>query len=101
MIARATGPMSPFITVREITKYFGGVRALDKVSLEIWEGEVVALLGDNGAGKSTLIKILAGALEPDEGEIHLDGKPMVFHGPRDAMRAGIHTVSKNSRCATI
>jgi D-xylose transport system ATP-binding protein len=83
---------NPLLLVREITKYFGGVRALDKVSLDVWEGEVVALLGDNGAGKSTLIKILAGALEPDEGEIQLDGKPMVFHGPRDAMRAGIHTV---------
>jgi len=47
----------PLLSVREITKYFGGVRALDKVSIDVQEGEVVALLGDNGAGKSTLIKI--------------------------------------------
>jgi ABC-type sugar transport system ATPase subunit len=82
----------PLLSVREITKYFGGVRALDKVSIDLQEGEVLALLGDNGAGKSTLIKILAGAHEPDEGEIRLDGKPRFFHGPRDAMEAGIHTV---------
>jgi ABC-type sugar transport system ATPase subunit len=83
---------SPLLAVREITKYFGGVRALDKVSLDVREGEVIALLGDNGAGKSTLIKILAGAYQADEGEIRLDGKSMLFHGPRDAMEAGIHTV---------
>jgi D-xylose transport system ATP-binding protein len=83
---------SPLLSVREITKYFGGIRALNKVSLDVHEGEVVALLGDNGAGKSTLIKILAGAHGPDEGEVRLDGKTMLFHGPRDAMEAGIHTV---------
>lgn len=83
---------APLLSVRELTKYFGGVRALDRVSLEIHEGEVVALLGDNGAGKSTLIKILAGAHQADEGEIRLDGKTVSFHAPRDAMQAGIHTV---------
>jgi ABC-type sugar transport system ATPase subunit len=86
---------SPLLAVREITKYFGGVRALDKVNLEIQEGEVVALLGDNGAGKSTLIKIISGAYQADAGEIRLDGKPMLFRVPRDAMEAGIHTVFQN------
>jgi len=52
------------VSVRDITKYFGGIRALDRVNLDVHEGEVVALLGDNGAGKSTLIKILAGACQP-------------------------------------
>ena len=83
---------APLLSVREITKYFGGVRALDKVSLDVHEGEVVALLGDNGAGKSTLIKILAGAYQPDEGEIWLEGKPVFFRSPRDAMEASVHTV---------
>jgi ABC-type sugar transport system ATPase subunit len=86
---------SPLLAVHEITKYFGGVCALDKVSLEIQEGEVVALLGDNGAGKSTLIKIISGAYQADAGEIRLDGKPMLFRVPRDAMEAGIHTVFQN------
>jgi len=82
----------PLLSVHDITKYFGGIRALDKVNLDVYEGEVVALLGDNGAGKSTLIKILAGAYQPDEGEIRLDGKTMLFRTPRDAMEGGIHTV---------
>ena len=86
---------SSLLTVREITKYFGGVRALNKVNLEIQEGEVVALLGDNGAGKSTLIKIISGAYQADAGEIRLDGRPMLFRVPRDAMEAGIHTVFQN------
>jgi ABC-type sugar transport system ATPase subunit len=86
---------SPLLSVREISKYFGGVCALDKVSLDILEGEVVALLGDNGAGKSTLIKIISGASQADQGEIRLDGKPMLFRTPRDALEAGIHTVFQN------
>jgi ABC-type sugar transport system ATPase subunit len=85
-------PSAPLLSVRQLTKYFGGVRALDGVGLEINEGEVVALLGDNGAGKSTLIKILAGAYQADEGEIRLDGKVRSFRAPHDAMEAGIHTV---------
>jgi ribose transport system ATP-binding protein len=85
-------PKCPLLSVRDITKYFGGIRALDRVNLDVYEGEVVALLGDNGAGKSTLIKILAGAYQQDEGEIKLDGKAMLFRTPRDAMEGGIHTV---------
>jgi ribose transport system ATP-binding protein len=85
-------PKCPLLSVRDITKYFGGIRALDRVNLDVYEGEVVALLGDNGAGKSTLIKILAGAYQPDEGEIQLDGKTMLFRTPRDAMEGGIHAV---------
>ena len=52
-------------------------------------------MGDNGAGKSTLIKIISGACQADKGEIRLDGKPMLFRAPRDAMEAGIHTVFQN------
>ena len=66
--------------------------ALDGADLELYPGEILAIIGDNGAGKSTLIKALSGALQPDEGEIRLDGERAHFHSPRDARRAGIETV---------
>ncbi len=76
----------------KITKHFPGVAALTNVSLKVEPGEVLCLLGDNGAGKSTLIKVLSGVHRPDSGEIQLDGKPVNFHSPRDALEAGIATV---------
>ena len=60
---------------------FGATQALDDVSLELRPGEIHGLVGENGAGKSTLVKILAGVHQPDTGEIHLDGEPVVLHGP--------------------
>jgi ribose transport system ATP-binding protein len=72
-----------------ITKRFPGVVALRDVSLRLEAGEVLALMGENGAGKSTLMKILGGAYLPDEGEIKLDGKPVVLSGVREAKRLGI------------
>ncbi len=66
--------------------------ALNGADFEIYPGEILAIIGDNGAGKSTLIKALSGALQPDEGEMHLDGEPVHFRSPRDARRAGIETV---------
>ena len=71
---------------------FGGVRAVDDVSLDLSAGEVVGLLGHNGAGKSTLIKMLSGAYRPDSGEIRIDGEPAAIHSPRDARRYGIETI---------
>jgi len=68
------------------------VVALNGADFEIYPGEILAIIGDNGAGKSTLIKALSGALQPDEGEMHLDGEPVHFRSPRDARRAGIETV---------
>jgi ABC-type sugar transport system ATPase subunit len=65
------------------------------VSLELYPGEVLAIIGDNGAGKSTLIKCLTGAEVPDEGEIFLDGKPVHFKRPQDSRAAGIETVYQN------
>ena len=82
----------PILEVRGITKLFPGVCALDKVHLELREGEVVCLVGENGAGKSTLIKILSGVYTPDEGEIILNGQQVHFKGPLDAIKAGFSVV---------
>ena len=75
-----------------VSKQFPGVRALDDVSLRIAAGACHALCGENGAGKSTLGKLLAGIETPDRGEIRLDGRPVRFQGPRDALRAGVGIV---------
>ena len=83
---------SPIVEVRGISKHFGGVIALSGVSMSLRQGEVMCLLGDNGAGKSTLIKILSGVYKPDEGEYLVDGKPVQFDSPRDALEHGIATV---------
>ncbi|MBV9392170.1 MAG: ATP-binding cassette domain-containing protein, partial [Verrucomicrobia bacterium] len=64
----------PILEVREVSKRFGGVHALEKVSMQLLPGEVLALAGDNGAGKSTLIKTISGVHRPDEGSIHYGGK---------------------------
>lgn len=81
----------PMVEVRHVSKSFGNVRALQDVSIAVHPGEVHCLLGDNGAGKSTLIKILSGVHPPDTGEMLIDGKPVRFGSPRDALRAGIAT----------
>jgi ABC-type uncharacterized transport system ATPase subunit len=80
-----------------ITKRFPGVVANDGVSFEAAPGEVHALLGENGAGKTTLMNVLTGLYRPDEGEIHLDGERVSFHGPRDALDAGIGMVHQHFR----
>ena len=82
----------PILQARGLTKRYGHVTALDGADFDLLPGEILAVIGDNGAGKSTLIKALSGALIPDEGEIHLDGKPVKFHGPSDARKQGIETV---------
>jgi ABC-type sugar transport system ATPase subunit len=82
----------PVLSIRNLTKRFGGLTAVNNVSLDINPGEVVALLGDNGAGKSTLIKCVSGVHLPDEGEIRFEGKPVSFPKPSDARSAGIETI---------
>jgi len=88
--AAGTGP--PALAVRGATKRFGAVLALDAVDLEIWRGQILALLGDNGAGKSTLIKCISGVHRLDEGVIEMDGQPTAIHSPAQARALGIETV---------
>ena len=86
------GSASPLLSATGITKAFGHVQALRGVDVELREREILALVGDNGAGKSTLIKILSGALQPDEGAIRVDGRPVSLHSPVAAREHGIETV---------
>jgi fructose transport system ATP-binding protein len=83
---------TPTLEARGLVKTFGHVVGLAGVSLKLYPGEVLAIIGDNGAGKSTLIKCLSGALPPDEGEILMDGTKVEFKSPVDARNAGIETV---------
>lgn len=83
---------SPMLEIRNVSKYFGSVIALNDVSLTLMPNEVMCLLGDNGAGKSTLIKILSGVHRPSEGIYLVEGKPVTFSSPRDALNHGIATV---------
>jgi ABC-type sugar transport system ATPase subunit len=82
----------PLLSIRGVTKIFGGLVAVDNVSFDVARGEVVGLLGDNGAGKSTLIKCISGVHTPEEGEILFDGALVEFATPMDARRAGIETI---------
>ena len=83
---------TPHIRCVGISKYFGGVQALNDVSLDLYPGEVTALVGDNGAGKSTLVKILSGIHQPDEGDIWI-GESQISHlNPQRAREFGIETV---------
>jgi len=80
------------LNVRNITKVFPGTRALDDVSLSFESGKVNALIGKNGSGKSTLVKIINGAYVPDGGTLDIDGVPMAFENPSDAIAQGIATI---------
>ena len=89
--ARATRPL---VEARDISKRFGGVQALDRVAITITAGQVHGLVGENGAGKSTLAKVIGGVHRPDAGELLVDGEPVSFHAPRDALDAGIATIAQ-------
>src|SRR5829696_7024012 len=82
----------PAVAMRAISKRFGPVVANDRVDFEASWGEVHALVGENGAGKSTLMSILAGLYRPDSGQVEIDGKPVRFRSPRDAIAHGIGMV---------
>ncbi|MCO6051599.1 ATP-binding cassette domain-containing protein [Mesorhizobium sp. RP14(2022)] len=83
---------APLVEMRDISIAFGGIRAVDGASIDLYPGEVVALLGHNGAGKSTLIKILSGAYKRDAGTILVNGEEASIANPRDAKKYGIETI---------
>src|SRR3954452_9137194 len=82
------------LEARGIAKSYGGVRALAAAGLTVRAGSVHALLGENGAGKSTLVKVIAGAVKPDEGTLRLDGREVAFESTADAVRTGVAVVSQ-------
>jgi fructose transport system ATP-binding protein len=86
---------APVIAARGLVKHFGRVVALDHADFDLRANEVLGVIGDNGAGKSTLIKVLAGAVTPDAGQVLMDGRPVRFKTPMDARAAGIETVYQN------
>ncbi|AML50375.1 MULTISPECIES: ATP-binding cassette domain-containing protein [Falsihalocynthiibacter] len=83
---------TPLVEMKNISISFGGVKAVDDVSVDLYPGEVVGLLGHNGAGKSTLIKILSGAYHANSGEIWVEGKKATINNPRDARHYNIETI---------
>ena len=83
---------TPLVDIKNVHKAFGGVKAVDAVSVAVYAGEVMALLGHNGAGKSTLMKMLAGAYPIDAGEIHINGVLAQIDNPADSQRLGVETI---------
>ena len=83
---------TPLVELKDISIAFGGIKAVDRVSVDLHPGEVVGLLGHNGAGKSTLIKCLSGAYKADAGDVYINGKKVVINNPRDARGHNIETI---------
>jgi ABC-type sugar transport system ATPase subunit len=94
------GEKTPLLSVEEVSKYFGPVKAVDHVSLDIYKGEVIGIIGDNGAGKSTFLSLLVGYYQPDSGRIYYKGQPVHIASPRFARKyLGIEMVFQNLRLA--
>ena len=87
-----TAVRTPLVELRNIRVAFGGVHAVDDVTIDLYPGEIVGLVGGNGAGKTTLIRTLSGAHKPDSGEIRIDGEPVSINHPRDAKALGVETI---------
>jgi D-xylose transport system ATP-binding protein len=92
MTMAATSAAAPLVELRNISISFGGIKAVDDVSVDLYPGEVVGLLGHNGAGKSTLIKVLSGAYKADVGEIFINGEKATINNPRDARGYNVETI---------
>jgi ribose transport system ATP-binding protein len=86
------GAAPPLLAMEGVAKRFGGVQALRGVDFDLRRGEIHALLGENGAGKSTLMNVLSGVVEPDAGEMRIEGAPVRFADPRAAQAAGVATI---------
>ena len=82
----------PVLVVKKLCKYFGGIRAINNIDLELFENEIIGIVGDNGAGKSTLIKTISGLYERNAGLIYINDEEADIHNPNDARRYGIETV---------
>lgn len=95
LLGEKRGSMEPKLKIRGVVKRFPGVLANDHANLTLMPGEVHALLGENGAGKSTLMQILYGSYGVDEGEILIDGQPVKFSSPREAIRCGIGMIHQD------
>jgi simple sugar transport system ATP-binding protein len=89
---QASEQRKPMLRLERVTKRFGGLTAVNQVSLELYPGEVLALAGDNGAGKSTLIKMISGVYKPDDGKIFLEDKEITMSSPMEARSLGIETI---------
>jgi len=88
-----------FVSLRGVGKHFGGIHAIDGVDFDVHGGEVHALVGENGAGKSTLMKVIGGIHRPESGVIELNGQPVVFHDPHQALEAGIALIHQETALA--
>ncbi len=84
--------MASLLELHDVSMSYGAVEALRDVSLAVAEGDVLGVCGDNGAGKTTMIRIVSGAIQPTRGKIHLDGRPVSFASPRDALGQGVATI---------
>ena len=84
--------VEPVLRAVDVTKRFGGLTALDQVSIQVAAGEVLGLVGDNGAGKSTLIQCISGVYRPDAGQVFLEGREVTFASPMEGRRMGIETI---------
>jgi rhamnose transport system ATP-binding protein len=96
MTPQSAPARSPVVSMDAITKTFPGVKALDQVKLDLYAGQVTALVGENGAGKSTTVKILTGIYQPDGGTIRIDGDPVALTTPNDASAAGITAIHQET-----
>lgn len=90
----------PVLSCKNLTKRFGGLTAVNQVSVDIFPGEVVCIVGDNGAGKSTLVSMISGVYPPDEGKIIVENREVAFSSPKDARNIGIETIYQDLALAT-
>lgn len=92
-------PLVPVVEALDISKQFYGIKALSNVAVQIYQGEVLAIIGENGAGKSTLMKVLAGVHQPDSGQVRINGGAVNLYCPSDAMKHGISLIHQELNLA--